>query len=267
MLKMGTRVARRRMIYGLYLSAQGAEAQTLRQAVLANNMANAQTTAFKRDIPLFRAHLPFDDAHQTAYDFPPGQSEQTGGVSLAGTVTDFAQGPLEVTHGELDLAILGSGFFEVQVGDERLLTRNGKFSLGPENELVTEDQGFPVMDVAGQPIVVPDGVQQLAVAANGLISGAGLAGETVVLGQVGLVEPPDVSRLTKEGDSLYRSPVPVAPAVNAQLRQGVLEGSSTDPVHSMVELIETSRAFEMNMNLVRYQDEMLGQLIQSVSRK
>ncbi len=264
---MGTRVERQRMIYGLYLSAQGAEAQTLRQAVLANNMANAQTTAFKRDVPLFRAHLPFDEAHQTAYDLPPGQVEQTGGVSLSGTVTDFTQGPLEVTNRDLDLAILGSGFFEVGVGEERLLTRNGKLSLGPDNTLVTEDQGFPVMDVAGQPIVVPDGVQHLTVARDGLISGVGLGGETIVFGQVGLVEPRDVSRLTKEGDSLYRSPDPVEPAVNAQLRQGVLEGSSTDPVHSMVELIETSRAFEMNMNLVRYQDEMLGQLIQSVGRK
>ncbi|OYW24494.1 MAG: hypothetical protein B7Z55_02030 [Planctomycetales bacterium 12-60-4] len=216
---------------------------------------------------MFRAHFPFDDANQTPYELPPGHADQTGGVSLSGTVTDFAQGPLEVTNRDFDLAILGPGFFEVSDGDQQFLTRNGKLTLALDNALVTADQGFPIMDVGGQPIVIPDGISDVAVAADGMVSGVGQAGETVLLGQVGVVEPPDVALLTKEGDGLYRSPEPVAPALQAQVRQGVLEGSSTDPVHSMVDLIETSRAFEMNMNLVRYQDEMLGQLIQSVARK
>lgn len=255
------------MIYGLYLSAQGAEAQTLRQAVLANNLANAQTTAFKRDVPLFRAHLPFDALHQTPCDVPPEIEMQTGGVTLSGTVTDFAQGPLEVTQRELDVAIMGPGFLNVAVGRERLLTRNGKMSLGPEGVLVTADHGHPVLDVSGQAIQIPEGFRQVSIAHDGLISATAPGGQVEILGQLGVVEPADLARLTKEGNGFYSAQTPVAPAVNAQVRQGILEGSTTDPVHGMVDLIETSRAFEMNMNLIRYQDEMLGQLISSVGRR
>ncbi len=255
------------MIYGLYLSAQGAEAQTLRQTVLANNLANAQTTAFKRDLPVFRAHLPFDAAQQTPFDVPEAIQDQTGGVTLSGTVTDFSQGPLEVTNRDLDVSIMGPGFFVANVQGEQLLTRNGKLSLGPQGMLVTADHGHPVLDASGQPLLVPEGFSNLRIAHDGLITGSGPAGENVILGQLGVVDPANVARLEKLGDGFYRPHTPVAPAINAQVRQGVLEGSTSDPVHGMVELIETSRSFEMNMNLIRYQDEMLGQLISSVVRK
>lgn len=251
------------MIYGLYLSAQGAEAQTMRQAVLANNLANAQTTAFKRDIPVFRCHWPFDAAEQTPFVTPPGIEDQTGGVTLSGTAIDFSQGPLEVTNRELDVAIMGPGFLEIDTGVEKLLTRDGKLTLGPNGVLVTADQGHPVLDTSGQPIVIPEGTQQLAIAHDGLLSGMTTAGVREILGQLGVVEPRDLSQMTKVGNGFYRPLRGVDPAVRSQLRQGVLEGSGTNPVHGMVELIETSRSFEMNMNLIQYQDDMLGKLIAS----
>ena len=255
------------MIYGLYLSAQGAEAQAARQAVLANNMANAQTTGFKRDIPVFRAFPTFDVAEQNPVDVPPDLELQTGGVMLSGTVTDFSPGPLEVTNGEFDLAITGPGFFSANVRGETLLTRNGKLALGPQGMLVTADHSHPVLDASGQPIVIPEGFSQLAVSADGQMSARGPGGEQVILAQLGVLHPLDVRQLEKVGDGFFRPRGTVDVAVNAQVRQGMLEGSSTDPVHGMVDLIETSRSFEMNMNLVRYQDEMLGQLISSVARK
>ncbi len=255
------------MIYGLYLSAQGAEAQTFRQTVLANNLANAQTTAFKRDIPVFRAHLPFDAAHQTPFENPPGHEDQTGGVSLAATITDWAQGPLEVTDRPLDLALMGPGFFEVGVGNDRLLTRNGKLAINHEQTLVTADHGYPILDATGQSITIPEGTRQISINGDGSLSVLGPGGRHEQLATLSVVDPAAPELLLKEGDGLYRPQGEVLPAVEAQVRQGILEGSSTDPVHGMVELIETSRAFEMNMNLVRYQDEMLGQLISSVARK
>jgi flagellar basal-body rod protein FlgF len=82
-----------------------------------------------------------------------------------------------------------------------------------------------------------------------------------------LVEPDSPAALEKLGNSLYRNPGGTVPAVAARVRQGMVEGSNADPMTGMVDLIQTGRSFEMNMNLLRTQDEMLGQLIQSVPRR
>lgn len=239
----------------------------MRQSVLANNLANAQTTAFKRDVPVFRSHFPFDQAEQTPFEVPFGQEDQTGGVSLSGTITDFEQGPLQVTRGPLDVAIVGPGFFQVNAAGEILLTRDGQLTRDANDMLVTADLGQPVLDDVGQPIVIPSDIHEVTIADDGQISGIAVSGEAVRLARLGVVEPANFQQLTKVGDSLYRPMGPTAFAINTHVRQGVLEGSSTDPVQGMVELIETSRAFEMNMNLMQYQDDMLGRLLQGVAER
>lgn len=254
------------MIYGLYLSAQGAESQALRQAVLANNLANAQTAAFKADYPVFQAHPPFDVQHEEPADVPETINDQTGGVSLAATVTNFTQGPLTITNRPLDVAIVGPGYFQVGTPGSPALTRNGQFTLDADGRLVTQE-GFAVHDASGQPIVIPDEFGEVAISGDGMISATDSAGVRVPFGQLGIFEPNDVRMMVKEGNSFYRPLNGVKQAVNGQVRQRILEQSNADPVHGMVDLIETSRAFEMNLNLVKYQDEMLGQLIQSVPRK
>jgi flagellar basal-body rod protein FlgF len=255
------------MIYGLYLSGQGAETQSLRQSVLANNLANAGTTAFKPDVPVFRAHFPFDVAQQNPVLVPDTLKQQTGGVELAATVTDFAQGPLQVTNGKLDLAVVGPGFLEVDHGTQNLLTRNGKLSLDGNRQLVTADGGDPVLGTDGAPVVIPAELASLSIGPDGTVSGLTAAGVQTVVGQIALVEPDDGVGLVKQGDSYYTAQGKTRPAAQAQLRQGVLEESGVQPVSSMVELIQTARAFEMNMSLLRYQDEMVGQLLQSIPRR
>jgi flagellar basal-body rod protein FlgF len=254
------------MIYGLYLSAQGAESQALRQAVLANNLANAQTAAFKADYPVFQAHPPFDIRHEAPADVPETINDQTGGVSLAATVTNFSQGPMTITNRPLDVALVGPGFLQVESPGGPVLTRNGQLTLDAEGRLVTQD-GLAVHDASGQPISIPDEFSEISISGDGVISAADAAGVRVSFGQLGLFEPNDVRMMVKEGDSFYRPLNGVKQAVNGQVRQGIVEQSNADPVHGMVDLIETSRAFEMNLNLVKFQDEMLGQLIQSVPRR
>lgn len=258
------------MIYGLYLSAQGADAAAFHQAVLANNLANANTTAFKRDIPLFRAHQPFDVAHMQTQVAPDTIDEQTGGLSVEGTVSDFAQGPLKVTGNDLDLAITGPRptFFEVGAGQQRFLTRNGQLTLNSNNLLVTADNNaLPVLSVEGAPIEVPPGLVQLDISADGTLYGIRPDNTRADLGQLSLVEPESPVSLIKEGNSLYVNPGKAKPSMEAQVRQGVLEESGTDPVAGIVDLIQSSRGFEMNMGLVRMQDEMLAQLLQTIPRK
>jgi flagellar basal-body rod protein FlgF len=217
-------------------------------------------------VPVFQAHFPFDIRNQQPSETPPTIDDQTGGVSLAATVTNFSQGPLAITHRPLDVAIMGPGFLQVGMAGGPMLTRNGQLAINPDGQITTPE-GHLVHDVSGQPLTIPEGFTQIDIAHDGTVSAVDPGGVREVFGQLGLFEPTDLRLMTKEGNSFYRPLEGVQPAVNGQLRQGMLEQSNADPVHGMVELIETSRAFEMNMSLVKYQDEMLGQLIQSVPRK
>jgi flagellar basal body rod protein FlgG len=258
------------MIYGLYLSGQGADAAAFHQAVLANNLANASTTAFKRDLPVFRAHPPFDVAKLQPQTAPDTIDDQTGGLSVEGTVSDFVQGSFKVTGGDLDVAITGPrpAFLEVGSGKQRFLTRNGQFTLNGDNLLVTADSNaLPVLTVDGSPVEVPPGTVQIDIAADGSMYGVRPDNSRLELGQLSLVEPESLVSLIKEGNSLYVNPGKAQPALEAQVRQGVLEESGTDPVSGMVDLIQSSRGFEMNMGLVRIQDEMLAQLLQTIPKR
>ena len=137
------------MIYGLYLSGQGAQVQMVRQDVVANNLANAQTTAFKRELLTAQAHSTFDSQQGNRTWLPGNLDNLPGGVTAGGTATDFSQGELQHTQAPFDVALQGKGFLKVLNGKETYLTRNGQLSVGPQNQLVTRDQGFPVLNAEG----------------------------------------------------------------------------------------------------------------------
>src|SRR5690242_9194235 len=110
------------MIYGLYLSAQGAQIQTLRQAVVSNNLANAATTGFKRDLVTAQAHLAYDAEHGRPTWTAGNLHEMPGGVTPGDGATDFTQGPLKQTKGNFDIALQGKGFLRVTDGKKTFLT-------------------------------------------------------------------------------------------------------------------------------------------------
>jgi flagellar basal body rod protein FlgG len=258
------------MIYGLYLSAQGADAAAFQQAVLANNLANAGLTAFKRDIPVFRAFPPFDAAQLRPSEAPETINAQTGGMAVDGTATDFSsfqQGSLKQTDSDFDLALVGPGFFEVGSDRQRLLTRNGQIRVNPERLLIAADSGLPLLSVDGEPIEVPEGLTGLSVDEDGSVVGLRADNGPTSLGQLSLVEPQSPEQLVKEGNSLYSNLGGSQPAASTLVRQGMLEESNVEPMTEMVQMIQSSRGFEMNMNLVRLQDETMAQLLQSIPRK
>ncbi len=255
------------MIQGVYLSAQGAGIQSFRQDVLSNNLANASTTGFKRDVPIFRVYEPnevFDDlpVHLSGH-----RENGVAGVAVDGVATVHASGPLEKTDRPYDLGLTGEGFFRVSDGQQQFLTRNGRFDRDRIGHLVMEDTGLRVLNTAGTPVTIPEGLAQLDVTASGRISGRNAAGQTVSLGQLDLVTAPH-ERLTKTGDSLYAFPNPgdLQPAQDrVRIRQGFVEASGVNPMIEMTSMIEASRTFEANINLIRMQDESLGRLLQSVA--
>lgn len=250
------------MIYGLYLSGQGALVQQARQDIVANNLANANTTAFKRDMLLAQSHLTYDAAQGRPTWLPGSLDRLPGGVTPAGTHTDFSVGPITQTEGQFDLAIVGQGFFKVQDGRKTYLTRDGQLEIGAQGHLVTKDTGLTVLNTSGQPIGPIDPQVPIDISPDGFISQG-----NDEFGKMALVEPQSYDELTKSGKNLYATSGKLVPVRNPDVKQGYVEQSSVQPVASMVELITTSRALEANTNMIQYQDDSLGRLLASLPRK
>jgi flagellar basal-body rod protein FlgF/flagellar basal-body rod protein FlgG len=244
------------MAYGMYISAEGALAQSLRMETIANNLANVDTTGFKQDLARFQARYAEEIASGLAPAGDGNVNDLGGGVMACEGTTDFSPGPLKNTGVDTDMAIRGRGFFVVDRGGEPMLTRAGNFQVTPDGMLVS-GSGDPVLSEDGTPIVfsgpwkfgedgsiqLPDGVARLAIA-----------------------EPQSLGDLVKVGDNLFRSLAPTQP-LPPELRsvaQGFLEGSGVNAVTAMVEMIETTRAFEANVNMIRNHDSMFGTLISRI---
>jgi flagellar basal-body rod protein FlgF len=252
------------MIYGMYLSAQGAEVQSARQEAIANNLANASTTAFKRDLLRFQSHRPYDVRQGNGGQLPNHLSSMPGGVSVKDSVTDFTPGAVNATKGPLDVAISGSGFFKVSDGKQSYLTRDGQFSMNARGELVTTQHGLQVLGSGNAPITGIDPSRPVRIDIDGSIR----QGEDFI-SQLQVVEPENLNDLHKAGRNLYSTQGrqrPVNPD-NSPVQQGFLEASTVNPVSEMTQIIETSRAFEANINMIKHQDEALGRLLSSLPRK
>lgn len=248
------------MPYGLYVSADGAVAQSMRMEVLTNNLANTDTPGFKRDLAIMQAQYAeaIEQGEEIAGD--GSLDDIGGGVTFSHTMTDFTPGPLKVTGTKTDMAIEGDGFFVVQNGNKQYLTRAGNFEVDADGRLLTQ-QGFEVLDDSGSPVQI-DPNFRWDVGPDGAILQAGN------VTRLGLMRPQSLDDLSKVGNNLFessRAPEEV-PSPERSVRQGYIEASSVSPMTEMMELIETSRAFETNVSLIRSQDEMLGSMISRLLR-
>lgn len=255
------------MLYGLYQSANGAAAQSLRLDVIANNLANAETTGFKRDLPVLRANPTFDVDRGRTGRLPNHLDQHAGGVSLGSVETDFSNGALDPTGGMLDVAITGPGFLKVSDGRQQLLTRDGRLSITADGELVSRTTGDRVLNAEGATIRISRDATSINIGDDGTISEVDAAGRSVPVDRLAVVEPRDPASLSKLGQGRFieSEPSPFAgPAT--RIRQGHLETSGTNPLTSMVAMIEASRAFETNVNMIQHQDHALGRLLQAIPR-
>ena len=250
------------MLSGLYLSAAGLQAQEVRQAVIANNLANAQTTGFKRDLALMQARLqaPEEDVQMTKY-LVPSVRNQGGGVNAVGVGVDLTQAPLMETDNQTDVALDGHGFFTVkgEKDGEKSLTRDGRFLINTDGTLVTATGGRPVLSADGQPIVLNPELP-VTISGDGTIS-QGDGGSTGV--KLGLTDVKDQKDLVKQGGNLMTVAKPESltdlPA-ETQVRQFHVEQSGVDPVVEMVNMMEGQRVFDANAKMISYQDTTLQEL-------
>ena len=255
------------MLYGLYQSAQGIQAQSSRIDVVANNLANAGTSGFKRDLAIFQSNRPYDLDHAGGSEPPGNQNALSGGVTTAQIATDFSAGPLARTGSAYDVALTGRGFFQVNDGRQNYLTRNGQFTVSTAGELVTQSSGMRVQSNNGQPITIPAEATRVEIGTDGMVSWVGPDGDHTQITKLAVVQPPSESQLQKSGSSLYRYSGNVSPAAGpaVQVKQGYLEGSGVKAVSEMVEMIQASRAVEANVNMIKFQDDALDRLLQAAT--
>jgi flagellar basal-body rod protein FlgF len=254
------------MLYGLYHSAQGIQAQSSRVDVIANNLANASTTAFKRDLATFQSSRPYDVDHGGTSEPPGNQNAFSGGVGAAQISTDFSNGPLTRTGATYDVALTGHGFFQVSDGQQKYLTRNGQFTVGANGDLVTQSTGMRVLSSAGSPIPIPPESVRTEIGTDGMLTSVGNDGDRTQIARIALVQPESENQLQKVGNSLYRAQGSVAPAGgDLEAKQGYLEGSGVSALSEMVQMIQASRAVEANVNMIKFQDDALDRLLQAAT--
>ncbi|MEX2137921.1 MAG: flagellar basal-body rod protein FlgF [Pirellulales bacterium] len=249
------------MPYGLYIAAEGAHAQSKRMEVLSNNLANVDTPGFKRDLAQFQARYAEETARGQDHPGSGSINDVGGGVWMNGVITDHTPGTLKRTEIQTDMAINGEGYFVVQKDGQNYLTRAGNFMVNSNGLLVTQT-GMPVLSDGGAPVPINAGTPW-KVSSDGAIEQDG--GKTYLA----LVRPPSPAELKKHGENLFQ-PLAATTPVPTELRsvqEGYLEMSGVRPTLEMLELIETSRAFEMNVSMIRNHDAMLNSLVNRVLRQ
>lgn len=215
---------------------------------IANNIANAATTGFRKEGVVFAEHV-----SRLGADAP-----SLSMAAASGRIIDLSQGPLTETRAAFDLAIEGEGFFQVQTPDGVELTRAGNFTPTPEGTLATPD-GFALLDEGGAPVVLPGGSRDIAVAADGTLSAAG-----VPVARLGVVRPVDPAGLTHVSGTRFAVSGEVEPAEGSRIFQGFLEGSNVAPVSEVARMIEVQRAYEMGQAFLDREDGRIRAVIQTL---
>lgn len=213
-----------------------------RMDVTANNIANLNTTGFKREAPVFREIV---DSMNTV-PAVPGSGRNVSFVIDMGVTHDTAQGAFQATGNPLDAMIQGEGYFQLRRADGTIaFTRAGHFQVSAAGQLVGSG-GHPVMSDTGQPIQVPvDDASRLAIAADGTI-----LGEQGEIGRIGVYRFANEALLTQAGDSLFDGPGAAAvPPGEVELKVGGVEGSNVNAVVESAEMIEIMRSYQTSQRM------------------
>jgi flagellar basal-body rod protein FlgG len=259
------------MIRSLWISKTGMEAQQTQLDHISNNLANVATSGYKR------AHAQFEDLiYQNLRQSGAASSEQTQlptglqvglGTRAAATTRNFTQGNLQQSGSNLDVAIKGNGFFQIQLPDGgTAYTRDGSFQLDSQGQLVT-NSGYLV-----QPgITIPAQAQSVTIAPDGTVTVA-LPGQATPqsVGQLQLASFVNPAGLEPRGSNLFAetassgTPTSASPGQSGlgSLQQGFVETSNVNVVEELVSMIQTQRAYELNSKAISTSDQMLQRLAQ-----
>ncbi|MEO0544758.1 MAG: flagellar basal-body rod protein FlgF [Pseudomonadota bacterium] len=238
------------MLDSVYVGTSGQIALETRLTTIAGNVANAGTVGFRATTVTFEELL---------------NNKIKSGVSTVSSGEDTISqrpGTLENTGNSFDFAIQGDAWFGVEVNGEVLLTKDGRFALNSQAQLVTIN-GDPVIDPGGAPITLPGNATEFSVSGSGVISRNGEP-----ISGIGLFRDAAPELMQRAGETAFRPNGQLEPIVDgdgATVLQGFVENSNVDPVREIVQLIAVQRAFEQNGAIMRETSDSLDRLIQNLS--
>jgi flagellar basal-body rod protein FlgG len=257
------------MIRSLWIAKTGMEAQQTQLDTISHNLANVATNGYKRSHAIFE-DLIYQNMRQSGANSTEQTQLPTGlqlglGVRPVATSRIYSQGNLQQTTNNLDLAIKGNGFFQIQQPDgTTAYTRDGSFQLDANGQMVTNN-GYTLMPG----ITVPPNAQSITIGNDGMVS-VTVPGspQPQNLGQIQLASFINPAGLDPLGQNLFvetaSSGTPNAGAPNADglgaLQQGFVETSNVNVVEELVAMIQTQRAYELNSKAVQTSDQMLQKL-------
>jgi flagellar basal-body rod protein FlgG len=257
------------MMRSLWTSKTGMEAQQQQLDAISHNLANASTNGYKR------SHVVFEDLmYQNLRQAGANSSEETTlptglqvglGARAVANARSFTQGNLQQSSNPLDLALLGNGFFEIQMPDGTTgYTRDGSFQVNAQGQLVTNNG-----NIVNPGITIPNNAQSVTIGADGTV-GVTLPGQATPqnVGQIQITSFVNPAGLEPKGQNLYAetaasgTPNSGAPGTNSlgTLRQGYVETSNVNVVEELIGMIQTQRAYELNSKAIQTSDQMLQKL-------
>jgi len=258
------------MMRSLWIAKTGMESQQTNIDVISHNLANVSTNGFKRSRPVFEDMIyqtlrqPGAQASQQS-QVPSGLQIGTGARPVA-TERIFLQGNLQQTSNNLDLAIQGNGFFQIQMADGTLAyTRDGAFQINSDGSMVTANG-----DVLQPQITIPVDATNVTIAKDGTVSVTQAGGAITTQGPIQLTSFINTGGLQSIGDNLYMETVASGtpnssnPGTNGlgTLNQGFVETSNVNVVEELINMIQAQRAYEINSKAIQASDQMLQRLVQ-----
>jgi len=261
------------MNLALWSAKTGLDAQNTQMAIIANNLANANTTGYKSQRAAF-ADLMYQNIRQVGAQSTQNTQYSTGltlgtGVRIVATEANYAQGSVTTTNGALDMSVTGRGFFQITLPDGTLAyTRDGSFTMDSQGNVVTAS-GYPLAPA----ITIPAGTQSFTVGADGIVTIVSATNKTSQAGQIQLADFINEQGLQQMGNNLaIESAASGAPQVGTPgtnglgvIQQGALETSNVNTVTELVNMIECQRAYEMNSKAINTTDQMLQYLTTNLS--
>ncbi len=252
------------MLRGMWSAASGMAAQQTNIDVISNNLANVNTTSFKKSRAEFQ-DLMYQTLNQGGSETPGGDQIPTGiqvgmGTETLGVQKMFMQGDFQQTKNELDVAIEGKGFFMVLSNDQERYTRAGNFKLDSEGNIVTANG-----DRLQPEMTVPEGTLSITISKYGQVTAFDTEGVGAVLGEIELYGFPNPAGLSSLGHNLYSATDASGEAIVSTpgsegmgtILQGFVEQSNVDVVEEMVSMIMAQRAYEINSKSIQTADSML----------
>jgi len=257
----------------LWVAKSGLDAQQTRMAVISNNLANVNTTGFKKSRPIFEDLL-YQNVRQVGANSSQDTELPTGlqlgtGVRVVATEKLHTQGNIVQTENSLDVSIQGRGFLQIQMPNGDInYTRDGSFKLSSTGQMVNSN-GMPLEPA----ITIPEDAISITIGTDGVVSVLQPGSATPAqVGQIDTASFVNPSGLDPVGENLYResvasgTPTIGTPGENelGTLNQGSLETSNVNVVEELVNMIETQRAYEMNSKAISTTDEMLSYVTQQL---